>query len=638
MDLEEIVVEAAATAHQLEEQQRADEDAPPQRPRLRRRSMTMAEEQVLLKLQPDLDSSYQNVYSDWQQSSVVDLSTHDEDLLAGHPLPVRRWAKWAFRGACSLVFVGCCVAVGILAPRSRLWRWPAWVAGSLAAWAVDSWAFWLLTLSIEQTFSTSQRVIYYLQGARRPAERLLAASACLAIFCGLFQPFRLAGSSQALKALVCLALAALGLLLAQVLTKVLAAHFHRKGFFDRLKKALQDEYYLMALSKPRGHRLRRKSWTEQMFKREAPRQTKLTENQLKPEDPKLLRSLEAAERHVRRNRLKLVFDRCSDVKDTTAAKQLAFYIFWNVMEDKTREWLVRGDLAHFLPEAEVDGAFHLLDEDGDGRPTWQECRSAVTAVFDRRQQLAASLQDTDSIIGTLHTILVVLVQIIFFFIYLLVWQVDVVHVWLTFSSIALAFTFIFGGSIKTAYENVMFLFMVHPFDVGDRLIIDDATYTVHKLKLSTTILEKDSGVRVWFPNNKLAGLPIYNQSRAEVVRETFQYAMDNSTDEKVFSAVEESVTGYINHHRKDFDGPCSCVTTAALDPLKLRLTIGVTYSFNATQGGRLSATRHGLILAVTKALVSNGARYSDPQIPGVLSAAVPRAAPPAQPDDDRDEE
>jgi len=55
-------------------------------------------------------------------------------------------------------------------------------------------------------------------------------------------------------------------------------------------------------------------------------------------------------------------------------------------------------------------------------------------------------------------------------------QVDIQKVWLLFSSVVLAFAFIFGNSIRQLYEAVIFLFVIHPYDVGDWLTIDTAQY------------------------------------------------------------------------------------------------------------------------------------------------------------------
>ena len=50
--------------------------------------------------------------------------------------------------------------------------------------------------------------------------------------------------------------------------------------------------------------------------------------------------------------------------------------------------------------------------------------------------------------------------------------------WLLFSSVVLAFAFIFGNSIRQLYEAVIFLFVIHPYDVGDWLKIGTNQYQV----------------------------------------------------------------------------------------------------------------------------------------------------------------
>ena len=48
----------------------------------------------------------------------------------------------------------------------------------------------------------------------------------------------------------------------------------------------------------------------------------------------------------------------------------------------------------------------------------------------------------------------------------------------TFSATLLAFTFVFGNSLKNMYESMLFLFVVHPFDVGDNIVLNGDLYKV----------------------------------------------------------------------------------------------------------------------------------------------------------------
>lgn len=54
-------------------------------------------------------------------------------------------------------------------------------------------------------------------------------------------------------------------------------------------------------------------------------------------------------------------------------------------------------------------------------------------------------------------------------------QVDLTKVWLTMSSIIVALSFSFSNSIMNLFNSVILLFVVHPFDVGDALLITTTT-------------------------------------------------------------------------------------------------------------------------------------------------------------------
>jgi hypothetical protein len=59
------------------------------------------------------------------------------------------------------------------------------------------------------------------------------------------------------------------------------------------------------------------------------------------------------------------------------------------------------------------------------------------------------------------------------------------QLWISFSSITLAFVFVFGNSLRTVFESVIWLFMVHPFDVGDTILWRD---DLHKVGAASVLL------------------------------------------------------------------------------------------------------------------------------------------------------
>ena len=57
-------------------------------------------------------------------------------------------------------------------------------------------------------------------------------------------------------------------------------------------------------------------------------------------------------------------------------------------------------------------------------------------------------------------------------------QVDVTHLWTAVAAAIVAFSFIFKSAIATMFDSVVFLFVVHAFDVGDGILINGDLHKV----------------------------------------------------------------------------------------------------------------------------------------------------------------
>lgn len=64
----------------------------------------------------------------------------------------------------------------------------------------------------------------------------------------------------------------------------------------------------------------------------------------------------------------------------------------------------------------------------------------------------------------------------------------------TFSTTVLALTFVFGDSVKSVFESALFLFLEHPYDVGDSLVLNGEIAKVKKIDLMYTVSEEHSGM------------------------------------------------------------------------------------------------------------------------------------------------
>ncbi|KXZ50164.1 hypothetical protein GPECTOR_17g800 [Gonium pectorale] len=99
-------------------------------------------------------------------------------------------------------------------------------------------------------------------------------------------------------------------------------------------------------------------------------------------------------------------------------------------------------------EAAAKKAFAIFDADGDGEVSRQEVREAVVNIYKERRNMARSLRDTETIVQSLEFGIGVVIHFIFAAVYLLIWGVDLLTGFSTFSATVLALTFVFGNSVK----------------------------------------------------------------------------------------------------------------------------------------------------------------------------------------------
>lgn len=91
----------------------------------------------------------------------------------------------------------------------------------------------------------------------------------------------------------------------------------------------------------------------------------------------------------------------------------------------------------------------------------------INAFRDRRA-LSLTLNDTKTAVNKLHQMANVVVALILIALWLLILNITTTHSFVFLSSQILLLVFIFGNTLKTTFEAIIFLFVMHPFDVGDR--------------------------------------------------------------------------------------------------------------------------------------------------------------------------
>lgn len=199
---------------------------------------------------------------------------------------------------------------------------------------------------------------------------------------------------------------------------------------------------------------------------------------------------------------------------------------------------------------------------------------------------------------------------------------DVVKTYLALSSLVLAFSFVFQNSIRTVraprtpparpaarrahrahrarrarrprsrsspcrppptpaaqmYENVVFLFAVHPFDVGDVLQLEAEMYRVDEIDLHYTILIAGSGARTWFPNQKLMASVFSNVSASGERGDAIRVVVDMDTPAGAVEGVRAACEAAAAAAPTELAEGVSVHLREAATPLKVTMVVGFRYT------------------------------------------------------------
>lgn len=137
----------------------------------------------------------------------------------------------------------------------------------------------------------------------------------------------------------------------------------------------------------------------------------------------------------------------------------------------------------FLKSEEVHTIFPLFEGAETGKISKSSFRNWVVHAYIERKALAHSLNDTKTAVQQLHKLASAVVLVIITVVTLLVMGLATTKVIFVVTSQLLLVGFMFQNMCKTIFESIIFVFVMHPFDVGDRCVIDNVQVRTYVLLL-----------------------------------------------------------------------------------------------------------------------------------------------------------
>jgi small-conductance mechanosensitive channel len=179
-----------------------------------------------------------------------------------------------------------------------------------------------------------------------------------------------------------------------------------------------------------------------------------------------------------------------------------------------------------------------------------EIRHTILAAYKERRYLARALQDASTAIGVLDRLFLAVCVFIVALIAFAVFNVNIYSNLTTAYTIAIAISFIFKSAAQNVFDSVIFLFATHPFDTGDRVVVEEEVFVVKQLGLFSTLFTRWDGTETMIANSKLGTLFITNFRRSPPQFENATLQLGWHTTLEQLDALEARMNEWLQRDEK----------------------------------------------------------------------------------------
>ncbi|KAI0528640.1 hypothetical protein KFK09_001182 [Dendrobium nobile] len=588
-----------------------------------------------------------------EEEEEEEVEVYKKESLQGTGKRGKKMKIWLLIEWLMLIMATACLITSLLVHRLQgdviwgleIWKWCLMVMVIFCGQLMTRWVISVFVFLIEKNFLFRKKVLYFVYGLQKSVRVCVWLGLVLLSSSLIFNANDVPRSPKTAKALNYVSRALASLLMGSViwlvkilLVKILASSFQMNRFFDRIQESLYHQYLLQALSRPPAMEMAdkvgpSKSSAEFSFRCSVKNKGKGKEEELEVIDiAKLHRisqekvsalAMRGLVNVIRISRLSTIstkidesFDedrveqRHKEITNEGEARAAAYQIF-KLVAKPGYKYIEVEDLMRFLSKEEIIYTLPLFEGASEtGKIMKSALRNWVVKAYLDRKSLAHSLNDTKTAVNQLHKLLSTIVIVLIIIITVIIMGFATTKVLVLISSQLVLVGFIFTNSCKAAFEAIIFVFVMHPFDVGDRCVIDGVQMIVEEMNILSTVFLQLDNSKIYYPNSVLANKPIRNFYRSPNMGDTVEFSVDISTSMERIADLKARIKTYLEGKPNHWQQNHSIVVTDIINVNKMNIVLHVTHTMNYQNMGERDSRRTDLVLELKKIFEELSIQYN----------------------------
>ena len=270
--------------------------------------------------------------------------------------------------------------------------------------------------------------------------------------------------------------------------------------------------------------------------------------------------------------------------NTTKGSQVLARRLYRTFVRDGEETVSSDDLKNaFDNDEEADAAFTMFDKDMNGDISMEE----LEEIGRERKSITASLKDLDSVVSKLDSVLFFIVVIITLLVFISLISTSAAGILTSLGSTVLGLAWLFSATAQEFLQSVVFVFVKHPFDVGDRVTIYGNTgilgkgddYFVKEIALLYTEFKKLEGHVVQAPNSYLNTLFILNMRRSGGLAEAIPMVFKFGTTLDQIDQLRQRLLDFVKNEKREYQ---SNILTEIRDIIEAHsMTVNIVFFYKS---------------------------------------------------------
>jgi small-conductance mechanosensitive channel len=251
---------------------------------------------------------------------------------------------------------------------------------------------------------------------------------------------------------------------------------------------------------------------------------------------------------------------------------------------------------------QAQGAFSIFVVVKNGDISKFEIKNIIISIYKEKDDIEKSMRDSGLALKKLDLIMKFLSILIIGLIGMAMLTEGYSTVMISLGTVWASTLFAVSGIITTIVENIIFLFISHPFDVGDKIQVGGDVMYVTEFGLISTVFRRTDGKKLYAPNKAISNKFIKNVRRSGTIIEDIDLEVSLNTTKEQFEELKRRILEFLKQHKNDFQLRAEIALKSLHDVGHINLGIMIEHNINFQDTFKYNVRRNELLLMIQSLL------------------------------------